>query len=112
LVQAGSVSKPQLLLLTQDELMRHEAGITAAGFLKTLRQWCGLAMRTYLHEPVTARTASDRSALNQVSDGKRYMVAPGMPKDKVQALIKTLRTSVCAFALGAAQTPLPAWLSN
>ncbi len=87
--------QPQLLLLTRDELMRHEAaGITSAAFPKTLRLGgvdCAVA---YLHEPGDAKdgitVAVPIYALNQVSDERCEWLVPGMLKDKVLALAKTL----------------------
>jgi ATP-dependent helicase HrpA len=90
-----SKKQPQLLLLTREELMRHEAaGITTQAFPKTLRMGgvdCGV---TYLHEPGDARDGVTVDvplfALNQVNEERCEWLVPGMLKDKVQALIKTL----------------------
>ena len=90
-----SKKQPQLLLLTREELMRHEAaGITTQSFPKTLRMGgvdCGV---TYLHEPGDARDGVTVEvplfALNQVNEERCEWLVPGMLKDKVQALIKTL----------------------
>ncbi len=87
--------QPQLLTLTQDELMRHEAaGITTLAFPKTLRLGgvdCAVA---YLHEPGDAKDGVTVDvplfALNQVNEERCEWLVPGMLKDKVQALIKTL----------------------
>ena len=87
--------QPNLLLLTQDELMRHEAaGITTQAFPKTLRLGGVDCLATYLHEPGDARDGVTVEvpifALNQVNDERCEWLVPGMLKDKIQALIKTL----------------------
>ena len=87
--------QPKLLLLTQDELMRHEAaGITSQAFPKTLRLGGVDCRATYLHEPGDARDGVTVEipifALNQVNEERCEWLVPGMLKDKIQALIKTL----------------------
>jgi ATP-dependent helicase HrpA len=87
--------QPKLLLLTRDELMRHEAaGITTQSFPKTLRLGGVDCMATYLHEPGDAKDGVTVEvplfALNQVNEERCEWLVPGMLKDKVQALIKTL----------------------
>ncbi len=87
--------QPHLLKLTRDELMRHEAaGITTDAFPKTLRLGgvdCAVA---YLHEPGDPRDGVTVTVplfvLNQVSDERCEWLVPGMLKDKVQALLKSL----------------------
>jgi ATP-dependent helicase HrpA len=86
---------PKLLLLTRDELMRHEAaGITTSAFPKTLRLGGVGCAATYLHEPGDARDGLTVTVplfvLNQVSEERCEWLVPGMLKDKVQALLKTL----------------------
>jgi ATP-dependent helicase HrpA len=90
-----SKKQPQLLLLTREELMRHEAaGITTQAFPKTLRMGGVDCAVTYLHEPGDARDGVTVDvplfALNQVNEERCEWLVPGMLKDKVQALIKTL----------------------
>lgn len=90
-----SRKQPQLLLLTREELMRHEAaGITTQAFPKTLRMGGVDCVVTYLHEPGDARDGVTVDvplfALNQVNEERCEWLVPGMLKDKVQALIKTL----------------------
>lgn len=90
-----SKKQPQLLLLTREELMRHEAaGITTQAFPKTLRMGGVDCLVTYLHEPGDARDGVTVEvplfALNQVNEERCEWLVPGMLKDKVQALIKTL----------------------
>ena len=90
-----SRDNPKLLFLTREELMRHEAaGITTQAFPKTLRLGgvdCAVA---YLHEPGDPRDGLSVTvpifALNQVSEDRCDWLVPGMLKDKVQALLKTL----------------------
>jgi len=90
-----SKKQPKLLLLTREELMRHEAaGITTQSFPKTLRMGGVDCLVTYLHEPGDARDGVTVDvplfALNQVNEERCEWLVPGMLKDKVQALIKTL----------------------
>ncbi len=87
--------QPKLLLLTQEELMRHEAaGITTQAFPKILRLGGVDCTATYLHEPGDAKDGVTVDvplfALNQVNEERCEWLVPGMLKDKVQALIKTL----------------------
>jgi len=87
--------QPQLLMLTRDELMRHEAaGITTAAFPKTVRLGGIDCATSYLHEPGDARDGITVTvpiyALNQVSEERCEWLVPGMLKDKVLALLKTL----------------------
>ncbi len=87
--------QPQLLLLTREELMRHEAaGITTQAFPKMLRLGGVDCKVTYLHEPGDAHDGVTVEvplfALNQVNEERCEWLVPGMLKDKVQALIKTL----------------------
>ncbi len=86
---------PKLLLLTKEELMRHEAaGITTQAFPKTLRLGGVDCACTYLHEPGDARDGLSVTvpifALNQVSEDRCDWLVPGMLKDKLLALLKTL----------------------
>ena len=90
-----SKRQPQLLLLTRDELMRHEAaGITTAAFPKTLRMGGVDCAAAYLHEPGDAKDGVTVTlpiyALNQVNDERCEWLVPGMLKDKVLALVKSL----------------------
>jgi len=87
--------QPKLLLLSREELMRHEAaGITTQAFPKTLRLGGVDCTATYLHEPGDARDGVTVDvplfALNQVIEERCEWLVPGMLKDKIQALIKTL----------------------
>ena len=87
--------QPKLLLLSQEELMRHEAaGITTQAFPRTLRLGGVDCLASYLHEPGEAKDGVTVDiplfALNQVNEERCEWLVPGMLKDKVQALIKTL----------------------
>ena len=87
--------QPQLLLLTREELMRHEAaGITTAMFPKTLRMGGVDCQASYLHAPGDALDGVTVTVplfvLNQVSEERGEWLVPGMLKEKIQALLKTL----------------------
>jgi ATP-dependent helicase HrpA len=91
----ASRGAPQLLKLTRDELMRHEAaGITTDAFPKTIRLGGVDCAASYLHEPGDARDGLTVTVplfvLNQVNDERAEWLVPGMLKDKVQALLKSL----------------------
>ena len=86
---------PKLLLLSMEELMRHEAaGITTQSFPKALRLGGVDCAAAYLHEPGDAKDGLTVTVplfvLNQVNEERCEWLVPGMLKDKVQALIKTL----------------------
>ena len=87
--------QPRLLQLTRDELMRHQAaGITTAAFPKTLRLGGIDCAADYLHEPGDVKDGVTVTvpiyALNQVSDERCDWLVPGMLRDKVHALLKSL----------------------
>ena len=87
--------RPELLLLTREELMRHEAaGITTAAFPKTMRLGGVDCVATYLHEPGDAKDGVTVTvpiySLNQVGEERCEWLVPGMLKDKVLALVKSL----------------------
>jgi len=86
---------PKLLQLTKDELMRHEAaGITTQAFPKVIRLGGVDCAASYLHEPGDAKDGLSVTVplfvLNQVSEDRTEWLVPGMLKDKVLALLKTL----------------------
>jgi len=88
-------SNPKLLFLTQEELMRHEAaGITTQAFPKTVRLGGVDCAATYLHEPGDAKDGLTVTVpifvLNQVNEERCEWLVPGMLKEKIQALLKTL----------------------
>ncbi|MEP6791233.1 MAG: DUF3418 domain-containing protein, partial [Ramlibacter sp.] len=86
---------PELLKLTRDELMRHEAaGITTNAFPKSIRLGGVDCAATYLHEPGDARDGLTVTVplfvLNQVSEERAEWLVPGMLRDKLLALLKSL----------------------
>ena len=75
--------------------MRHEAaGITTDLFPRTIRLGGVDCRATYLHQPGDARDGVTVEvplfALNQVSEDRAEWLVPGMLKDKIQALLKSL----------------------
>ena len=87
--------RPKLLVLTREELMRHEAaGITTAAFPKIVRLGGADCAATYLHEPGNARDGLTVTlpiyVLNAASEDRCEWLVPGMLKDKIVALAKTL----------------------
>jgi ATP-dependent helicase HrpA len=87
--------QPKLLWLTREELMRHEAaGITTSAFPKTIRLGGVDCSASYLHDPGDPKDGVTVTvpiyALNQVSDERCEWLVPGMLKDKVMALLKSL----------------------
>lgn len=93
--RAARRDKPDVLKLTQDELMRHEAaGITTQAFPKIVRLGGVDCSATYLHEPGDPKDGLTVTvplyALNQVQEARCEWLVPGMLKEKVQALCKSL----------------------
>jgi ATP-dependent helicase HrpA len=87
--------QPQLLVLTRDELMRHEAaGITTDAFPRTVRLGGVDCAATYLHEPGDAKDGLTVTVplfvLNQVNEERCEWLVPGMLRDKILALLKSL----------------------
>ena len=86
---------PKLLFLNREELMRHEAaGVTTELFPKTLTV-TGIEMGlTYHFEPGSLRDGVTLSvplfALNQLPRERAEWVVPGMVKEKVHLLLKSL----------------------
>jgi ATP-dependent helicase HrpA len=90
-----SAKQPRLLMLSREELMRHEAaGITTQAFPKQIRLGGTDCQATYLHEPGDARDGVTVTVplfvLNQVSEDRCEWLVPGLLKDKIQALLKSL----------------------
>ncbi|HUP06135.1 MAG TPA: DUF3418 domain-containing protein, partial [Caldimonas sp.] len=86
---------PRLLQLTREELMRHEAaGVTSAAFPRTIRLGGVDCAATYLHEPGDARDGLTVTlpiyALNPANEERVEWLVPGMLREKVVALLKTL----------------------
>jgi ATP-dependent helicase HrpA len=91
----ASRNQRQLLMLTREALMRHEAaGITSAAFPKLIRLGGIDCAASYLHAPGDAQDGLTVTlplyVLNQVSEERCDWLVPGMLKDKVLALIKSL----------------------
>ena len=87
--------QPDLLKLSRDELMRHEAaGITTASFPRLVRLGGIDCAAAYLHAPGDAKDGLTVTvplyALNQVSEERCEWLVPGMLEDKVLALVKSL----------------------
>jgi ATP-dependent helicase HrpA len=87
--------QPKLLMLSREELMRHEAaGITTSAFPKTIRLGGVDCAAAYLHEPGDPKDGVTVTvpiyALNQVSEERCEWLVPGMLEGKVLALIKSL----------------------
>jgi ATP-dependent helicase HrpA len=88
-------AEPKLLYLNRDELMRHEAaGITTELFPKLL-PGVGIEMPLAYHfEPGTPRDGVTLTvplfALNQLSPARCDWLVPGMLKEKVHLLLKSL----------------------
>ena len=91
----ASRSNPKLLQLTREELMRHEAaGITTAAFPKVVRLGGVDCTASYLHAPGDAKDGLSVTVplfvLNQISEARCEWLVPGMLKEKIQALLKSL----------------------
>ena len=91
--EAGDNSEP--LMMTRESLMRHEAvGITAQAFPKMVRLGGVDCAAQYLHAPGDAKDGVTVTVplfvLNQVSEERAEWLVPGMLKDKIQALLKSL----------------------
>ena len=91
----ASKQSSRLLYLSRDDLMRHEAaGITTELFPKQMRQ-AGVEMLLSYHcEPGAVRDGVTLTvplyALNQVSAGRCEWLVPGMLKEKIHLLLKSL----------------------
>jgi ATP-dependent helicase HrpA len=91
----ASRADPELLKLTREALMRHEAaGVTSANFPRTIRLGGIDCAVDYLHEPGDARDGMTVTvpvyALNQVAEERCEWLVPGMLHAKVAALAKSL----------------------
>lgn len=91
----ATAGNPKILFLNRDDLMRHEAaGVTTDLFPKSMTV-AGLAMALSYHfEPGTPRDGVTLTvplyALNQVSAARCEWLVPGMLKEKVHLLLKSL----------------------
>jgi ATP-dependent helicase HrpA len=91
----ASRDNPKLLFLNREELMRHEAaGVTTELFPKTMNV-TGIEMGLSYHfEPGSARDGVTLTvplfALNQIPQERPAWLVPGMLKEKVHLLLKSL----------------------
>ncbi|MGQ9725235.1 MAG: ATP-dependent RNA helicase HrpA, partial [Tepidimonas sp.] len=88
-------AQPRLLMLSREELMRHEAaGVTSQAFPPVVRLGGVDCRAHYLHEPGHDRDGVTVDvplfALNQVAVEQAEWLVPGMLRDKVLALLKSL----------------------
>ena len=86
---------PKLLYLKRDDLMRHEAaGVTTDVFPKKIAQAGTELQLSYHFEPGSPRDGVTMTvplfALNQISVERCDWLVPGMLKEKVQLLLKSL----------------------
>jgi len=94
-LKEAAAENPQILFLNRDDLMRHEAaGVTTDLFPKQTRM-AGLDMMLSYHfEPGASRDGVTLTvplfALNQLSATRCDWLVPGMLKEKVHLLIKSL----------------------
>ncbi|QYF96082.1 ATP-dependent RNA helicase HrpA [Massilia sp. PAMC28688] len=91
----ATLAEPKLLFLNREELMRHEAaGVTTELFPKMMSV-TGIEMQlTYHFEPGSVRDGVTLSvplfALNQLPRERMEWLVPGMLKEKVHLLLKSL----------------------
>jgi ATP-dependent helicase HrpA len=93
--RAASKANPDLLKLTRDALMRHDAaGVTSDNFPRVVRLGGIDCAVEYLHQPGDARDGMTVTlpiyALNQASEERCGWLVPGMLQAKVIALAKSL----------------------
>lgn len=86
---------PKILFLSREELMRHEAqGVTTNYFPKKLKMAGADMAVTYHFEPGAPRDGVTLTvplfALNQIDPVRCDWLVPGMVKEKVQSLLKSL----------------------
>ncbi len=91
----ASKADPNLLKLTREALMRHEAaGVTSDNFPRVVRLGGIDCAVDYLHEPGDAKDGMTVTvpiySLNQVSEERCEWLVPGMLHAKVVALLKSL----------------------
>ncbi|MBK6907883.1 MAG: ATP-dependent RNA helicase HrpA [Rhodocyclaceae bacterium] len=92
----AEAANPKLLFLEKEQLMRHEAaGITTDSFPPTLDHLSHRFKLSYHHDPGASDDGVTMSvplaALNQVPLTRCEWLVPGLLKEKVVALIKTLQ---------------------
>jgi ATP-dependent helicase HrpA len=86
---------PKLLHMSREDLMRHEAAsVTAQAFPRVIRLGGVDCATDYLHDPGDAKDGLTVTVplfvLNQVSEERCEWLVPGMLRDKIQALLKSL----------------------
>jgi ATP-dependent helicase HrpA len=91
----ASPQQPKLLHMDREDLMRHEAAsVTAQAFPRVIRLGGVDCATDYLHQPGDARDGLTVTVplfvLNQVAEERAEWLVPGMLKDKIQALLKSL----------------------
>ncbi len=91
----ASKDQPKLLFMDREDLMRHEASsVTAQAFPRVIRLGGVDCATEYLHAPGDPRDGLTVTVplfvLNQVSEDRCEWLVPGMLKDKVHALLKSL----------------------
>jgi ATP-dependent helicase HrpA len=91
----AEAAKPRLLYLAREDLMRHEAaGITTDNFPPTLALGPNRYQLEYHFEPGSARDGVTLNVplalLNQVPTGRTEWLVPGLLKEKVKALAKSM----------------------
>jgi ATP-dependent helicase HrpA len=91
----AELENPKLLFLDKDQLMRHEAaGITTDAFPPTFEHRGQKLKLAYRHDPGAADDGVTLSlplaVLNQVTATRLDWLVPGLLKEKVVALLKTL----------------------
>jgi len=91
----AEAKQPRLLFLRREDLMRHEAaGITTAQFPHQIELGGRAIALEYLHDPGGPRDGVTMTvplvALNQVSAARCDWLVPGLLKEKVQRLAKSL----------------------
>jgi ATP-dependent helicase HrpA len=87
--------RPKLLFLARDELMRHEAaGITSENFPQALELGPNRFALEYHFEPGSPRDGVTMTVplalLNQVPAGRTEWVVPGLLKEKVRTIAKSI----------------------
>ncbi|KFI06976.1 ATP-dependent RNA helicase HrpA [Massilia sp. BSC265] len=108
----ASRDNPKLLFLVREELMRHEAaGVTTELFPKTMNV-TGIEMGlTYHFEPGSPRDGVTLTvplfALNQIPSARPGWLVPGMLKEKVHLLLKSLPQKLRRHCV-----PLPDYAAN
>ena len=93
--KSAAQQNPKILYLKRDDLMRHEAaGITTDVFPKKMLQAGTELQLSYHFEPGSLRDGVTLTvplfALNQISAERCEWLVPGMIKEKVQVLLKSL----------------------